>query len=100
MKRISLLLLLFSFSLSFIIEASLKEFIPKEKIIEELGKVSNSQDGNYVIPMNMKTMNSYVADIGVGTPPQIIHDVILDTGSAIFWVNSKLCTDEVCFTAD
>lgn len=37
----------------------------------------------------------YVGTVGIGTPPQWL-DVILDTGSANFWVNSKLCKDRTC----
>jgi cathepsin D len=37
----------------------------------------------------------YVGSVGIGTPPQYF-DVILDTGSANFWINSKLCYDGSC----
>jgi hypothetical protein len=37
----------------------------------------------------------FVGRVGVGNPPQEF-DVIFDTGSANFWINSKQCTDESC----
>lgn len=37
----------------------------------------------------------FVAPVAIGTPPQYL-DVILDTGSANFWINSELCQDWVC----
>jgi cathepsin D len=37
----------------------------------------------------------FVGSVGVGTPPQYL-DVIFDTGSANFWVNSALCEEESC----
>ena len=39
--------------------------------------------------------SQYVGRVGVGSPPQYL-DVIFDTGSANFWVNSKLCNDLAC----
>jgi cathepsin D len=39
--------------------------------------------------------SQYVGRVGVGSPPQYL-DVIFDTGSANFWVNSKLCHDLAC----
>lgn len=41
--------------------------------------------------------SQYVGRVGVGSPPQYL-DVIFDTGSANFWVNSKLCKDLACET--
>ena len=41
--------------------------------------------------------SQYVGRVGVGSPPQYL-DVIFDTGSANFWVNSKLCHDLACET--
>ncbi|OMJ74597.1 hypothetical protein SteCoe_26458 [Stentor coeruleus] len=43
--------------------------------------------------------SQYVGRVGVGTPPQYL-DVIFDTGSANFWINSKLCNDLACETHD
>lgn len=37
----------------------------------------------------------FVGRVGVGNPPQYL-DVIFDTGSANFWVNSALCEEESC----
>jgi cathepsin D len=39
----------------------------------------------------------FVGTVGVGNPPQYL-DVIFDTGSANFWVNSALCEEESCET--
>ena len=39
----------------------------------------------------------YVGSVGVGTPPQWL-DVIFDTGSGNFFVNSNLCTSDTCKT--
>jgi Eukaryotic aspartyl protease len=41
--------------------------------------------------------SQYIGKVGVGSPPQYL-DVIFDTGSANFWVNSKLCKDLACKT--
>lgn len=37
----------------------------------------------------------FVATVGIGSPPQYL-DVILDTGSANFWINSEICQDFAC----
>lgn len=37
----------------------------------------------------------FVAPVGIGSPPQYL-DVILDTGSSNFWVNSEICKDFAC----
>jgi cathepsin D len=37
----------------------------------------------------------YVGQVGIGSPPQYL-DVIFDTGSSNFFVNSKLCADDSC----
>mmetsp|Transcript_10523 Transcript_10523/g.20220 ORF Transcript_10523/g.20220 Transcript_10523/m.20220 type:complete len:336 (+) Transcript_10523:1909-2916(+) len=37
----------------------------------------------------------FVGTVGVGNPPQYL-DVIFDTGSANFWVNSALCEEDSC----
>lgn len=37
----------------------------------------------------------FVATVGIGSPPQYL-DVILDTGSANFWINSEICKDFAC----
>ena len=37
--------------------------------------------------------SQYVAPVGIGSPPQFL-DVVLDTGSTNFWINSRLC-DEI-----
>lgn len=48
---------------------------------------------------NVKLKNfsntQFVGSVGIGNPPQWL-DVIFDTGSANFWVNSKLCHDISC----
>ncbi|CAG9320343.1 unnamed protein product [Blepharisma stoltei] len=41
----------------------------------------------------------FVGSVGIGNPPQFL-DVIFDTGSANFWVNSKLCKDPPCLQHD
>ena len=37
----------------------------------------------------------FVGEVGIGTPPQWL-DVIFDTGSGNFFINSKLCTEKSC----
>ena len=37
----------------------------------------------------------YTAIVGIGSPPQYAK-MIFDTGSSHFWVNSELCTLQVC----
>uniref|UniRef100_A0A8C6VKJ9 Peptidase A1 domain-containing protein n=1 Tax=Naja naja TaxID=35670 RepID=A0A8C6VKJ9_NAJNA len=39
----------------------------------------------------------YYGEVSVGTPPQTFS-VILDTGSADFWIPSKYCMNEACLT--
>lgn len=41
----------------------------------------------------------FVGSVGIGNPPQWL-DVIFDTGSANFWVNSKMCYDISCLNHD
>ena len=41
-------------------------------------------------------MNAFVAEIGIGTPEQVLTNVVLDTGSSIFWVNSNRCDASSC----
>ena len=42
-----------------------------------------------------KTQSQYIGQVSVGTPPQQI-EVILDTGSANFWITSSQCKSEAC----
>lgn len=49
-----------------------------------------------VTRIGLKPYNSqYVGTVTLGTPPQEL-EVIFDTGSANFWVNSKVCEDLAC----
>ena len=39
--------------------------------------------------------SEFIGEIGIGTPPQLL-DVLFDTGSGNFFINSKLCTQKSC----
>jgi Eukaryotic aspartyl protease. len=59
---------------------------------------SNIGEGNKgKLSLKNFSNSQYVGRVGIGSPPQYL-DVILDTGSANFWVNSKLCHDYACET--
>jgi len=47
------------------------------------------------VPIKNFANTQFVGTVGVGSPPQWI-DVIFDTGSANFWVNSKMCKESSC----
>jgi hypothetical protein len=47
------------------------------------------------IPLSTLTNELFTGQIGIGTPPQYL-DVVFDTGSGNFFVNSKLCSDYSC----
>ncbi|CAG9320123.1 NAPSA_5 [Blepharisma stoltei] len=60
---------------------------------------SESIETNSKLEAKIKLKNyantQYVGSVGIGNPPQYL-DVIFDTGSANFWVNSKMCRDYSC----
>ena len=49
------------------------------------------------LPLDNYWNCEYVGSVGVGTPPQFL-DVIFDTGSGNFFINSNLCTSDTCKT--
>eukprot|EP01069_Polyplicarium_translucidae_P007915 Polyplicarium_translucidae@DN3166_c0_g1_i1.p1 len=48
-----------------------------------------------VVPVSHLRDSQYVAEIGIGTPPQLVH-ALFDTGSANMWVVDESCPDESC----
>mmetsp|Transcript_17224 Transcript_17224/g.30978 ORF Transcript_17224/g.30978 Transcript_17224/m.30978 type:complete len:407 (+) Transcript_17224:5538-6758(+) len=66
--------------------------------VEEEGDgyfVQTTTELKSMLTMTNYANTEYVGAVGIGSPPQFL-DVILDTGSANFWVNSKLCHDRSC----
>ncbi|ORX94590.1 Asp-domain-containing protein [Basidiobolus meristosporus CBS 931.73] len=58
-------------------------------------KKLTKRDGT--LPLTNEQDLSYYAQVSIGTPPQNFK-VILDTGSADFWVPSSQCTSAACLT--
>ena len=52
---------------------------------------------NTKIPLKNFANTQFVGEVGIGTPPQWL-DVIFDTGSANFFINSNLCSSASCLS--
>lgn len=69
--------------------------------LHETGKFRGTQlvqlqsEASLKVALKNFANTQFVGAVGVGNPPQFL-DVIFDTGSANFWVNSKLCDDDSC----
>ncbi len=69
--------------------------------LHETGKLRGTQlvqlqsEASLKVALKNFANTQFVGSVGVGNPPQFL-DVIFDTGSANFWVNSKLCDDDSC----
>jgi pepsin A len=61
------------------------------------GKLKNPKKtlSNMAIFLSNFKNSQYIAKIGIGNPPQMI-DVIFDTGSSNFWINSSKCRNKGC----
>lgn len=90
-------------------QKNLEASITLKKFKENLNKKIESQPRFTQGKMRMKTKtlsnmaiylsnfknSQYIAKIGIGNPPQMI-DVIFDTGSSNFWINSSKCRNPEC----
>jgi hypothetical protein len=56
---------------------------------------SKSKIGFYSLKLKDLRNSEFAVTIGVGTPP-VMMDVIPDTGSSNFWVNSERCPNRPC----
>ena len=69
--------------------------------LHQTGKLRGTQlvqlqsEASLTVALKNFANTQFVGSVGVGNPPQFL-DVIFDTGSANFWVNSKLCDDDSC----
>jgi len=76
----------------------LKKLKQTPGLLNFLSSTQNSQkflETKNQIKLKNYSNTQFVGQVGVGDPPQYL-DVIFDTGSANFWVNSKLCHDFAC----
>lgn len=90
-------------------QKNLEASITLKKFKENLNKKIESQPRFTQGKMRMKSKtlsnmaiylsnfknSQYIARIGIGNPPQMI-DVIFDTGSSNFWINSSRCKNTGC----
>lgn len=65
------------------------------KTLHQQRSITSFVESKSAIHLKNFSNTQYVGKIGIGTPPQWL-DVIFDTGSGNFFVNSKLCKDRSC----